>query len=101
LDEDPGDDVVYGETLARLTATRGQIIFSATPVLGTTPVRKRFKQKLPGTAEVLMTIDDAEHIPPDEKAVIIARYKESERATRVYGADMQGEGAVFEIPEDR
>jgi phage terminase large subunit-like protein len=34
LDEDPGDDVVYGECLARLTATRGQIVFSATPTLG-------------------------------------------------------------------
>jgi phage terminase large subunit-like protein len=100
-DEDPGDDVVYGECLARLTATSGQIIFSATPVLGVTPIRKRFKQSLPGTAEILMTIDDAEHIPPGERAAIIARYKESERATRVYGADMQGEGAVFEIPEDR
>jgi hypothetical protein len=28
----------------------------------------------------------------------LARYSESERATRAYGADLQGEGAVFTIP---
>jgi phage terminase large subunit-like protein len=106
LDEDPGDDVVYGECLARLTATRGQIVFSATPTLGLTPVRKRFKERLPGTAEILLTIDDClqsrgGHIPDEEMPVIVARYKASERATRAYGADMQGEGAVFEIPEEQ
>jgi phage terminase large subunit-like protein len=100
LDEDPGDDSVWGECLARLAATRGQIMFSATPSLGVTPVRKRFKEHLPGTAEILMTIDDAVHIPPEDRAAIAARYKASERATRAYGADMQGEGAVFEIPVD-
>jgi phage terminase large subunit-like protein len=105
LDEDPGDDSVYGECLARLTATRGQIVFSATPTLGTTPVRKRFKEHLSGTAEILMTIDDCVvsrggHIPDEEVSVIVARYKANERATRAYGADATGEGAVFEIPVD-
>ncbi len=101
IDEDPGDDVIYGECLARLTATRGQIICSMTPVLGVTPIRKRFKERLPGTAEVLMGLNDALHIPPEEREAILSRYKESERQTRLYGADMQGEGAVFEIPEER
>ena len=106
LDEDPGDDSVYGECLARLTATRGQIVFSATPTLGTTPIRKRFKEHLPGTAEILMTIDDCVvsrggHIPDEDVPVIVARYKANERATRAYGADATGEGAVFEIPGGR
>jgi hypothetical protein len=92
--------VIYGECLARITATQGQIIFTATPTLGVTPVRKRFKERTLGTAEVLMTIDDATHIPLEQRAAIVARYKASERATRAYGADMQGEGAVFEIPEE-
>jgi hypothetical protein len=35
-----------------------------------------------------------------EVPVIVARYKANERATRAYGADATGEGAVFEIPED-
>jgi phage terminase large subunit-like protein len=105
LDEDPGDDVIWGECQARLTATRGRILWSATPTLGVTPIRKRFKEHLPGTAEVLMTIYDAAvskggHLPDDDIPTIIARYKSSERATRTMGADATGEGAVFEIPED-
>ena len=80
LDEDPGDDVVYGECLARLSATQGQLIFTATPTLGVTPVRKRFKERLAGTAEILMTIDDATHIPVEQRAIIVARYKASQHA---------------------
>ena len=81
---------------------RADHLFSMTPMLGVTPIRKRFKEQLgAGCAEILMRIDDAVHIPPDRiKPRILARYKASERATRAYGADMQGEGAVFEIPEE-
>jgi len=106
FDEDPGDDEIYGEALARLTTTRGRIIATMTPMLGLTPVRKRFKQRSDGTAEVLMTIDDCAvskggHIPDEDIPVIIGRYKDNERQARAYGADMQGEGAVFETPAER
>ena len=103
LDEDPGDDVIWGECQARLTATRGRILWSATSTLGLTPIRKRFKEHLPGTAEVLMTIDDCVvsrggHIPDEDLPEIKARYKQSERATRLYGADMAGEGTGVRNP---
>lgn len=106
LDEDPGDDEVYGECLARLTTTRGKIIVTMTPMLGLSPVRKRFKEKTPGTAEVVMTIEDVAvsrggHIPDEDIPGIVSRYKEHQRAARAYGADMQGEGAVFETPAER
>ena len=106
LDEDPGDDEVYGECLARLTTTRGKIMVTMTPMLGLSPIRKRFKQRGQGTAEVLMTIDDCAvsrggHIPDEDIPGIVARYKEHQRAARAYGADMQGEGAVFETPAER
>ncbi len=100
IDEDLGDDVIYGECLARLTATQGQIIVSMTPVLGRTPTRKRFASGVPGCVEVVMGLDDALHIPASERETILSRYKANERNTRAYGSDMQGEGAVFEIPED-
>jgi phage terminase large subunit-like protein len=102
LDEDDptGTDRIYGECLARLTATKGRIMWTATPVLGRTAIRKRFIAGGPGVAEVVMTIDDATHISEADKQVILARYKASERNTRAYGADMAGEGAVFEFPED-
>lgn len=104
-DEDPGDDEIYNEGLARLTTTNGMIIWSMTPMLGATPVRKRFKHKTPGTAEILMTIWDAAvskrgHIPDEEIPKIIARYG-AKAATRAFGGDMMGQGSVFETPPER
>jgi phage terminase large subunit-like protein len=101
LDEDVSrdNDTIYGECLARLVATRGRVFLTMTPLLGLSPIRKRFKERLGREcAEVVMGLDDALHIPPAERAAILARYSESERQTRAYGADMQGEGAVFTIP---
>src|SRR5262249_32427143 len=106
LDEDVSrhDPTIYGEILARLTATRGRTYVTATPLLGLSPIRKRFKERAgEDIAEVLMTIHDAAvskggHIPDEDIPGIIARYSERERATRAFGADLQGEGAVFTIP---
>jgi phage terminase large subunit-like protein len=101
LDEDVSrdNDTIYGEILARIAATRGRIILTMTPLLGLSPIRKRFKERLEKEcAEVIMGLDDALHIPKEQHAEILARYSESERATRAYGADMQGQGAVFTIP---
>ncbi len=107
LDEDvkgEQNEGIYGECQARLTTTRGRIMVTMTPVLGLTPIRRRFKQRLAGTNEVLMTIDDAlvsngGHIPDEDVPRLMGQYKtESERQTRLYGADKQGEGAVFETP---
>jgi phage terminase large subunit-like protein len=105
FDEDTGEDTIYGEGQARCISTRGIIMVSMTPMLGLSPIRKRFKEKMPGTAEVLMTIDDAlvsngGHIPDEELPRLLTKFKESERQTRLYGADMQGQGAVFETPVD-
>ncbi len=108
LDEDVSrtDDSIYGECIARLTTTRGVIICSLTPLLGMSPLRKRFKQRPDECVDIVMTIYDAAvsnggHIPDEDIPGIIAGYKESERATRAFGADMQGEGAVFDLPVDR
>jgi phage terminase large subunit-like protein len=100
IDEDPGDFEIPEECQARLTTTNGIIIYSMTPVLGTTPLRKYFKNKSPGTAEILMTIWDAAvskrgHIPDEEIPGLIARAGRK-AATRIFGGDAQGQGAVFE-----
>ena len=76
-----------------------------TPMLGSSPVRKHFKNKAPGTAEVLMTIWDAAvskrgHIPDEDIPGIIKRYG-SKAATRAMGGDAQGQGAVFETEPDQ
>ncbi len=99
-DEDPGDLEIYEECQARLTTTDGIIIWSMSPMLGLSPLRKHFKKGGPGIREVLMTIYDAAvsnggHIPDDKIPGIIARYG-SKAQTRAMGGDAQGQGSVFE-----
>jgi hypothetical protein len=54
------------------------------PMLGLSPIRKRFKERMGREcAEVLMGLDDALHIPKGQHPEILARYSEAERATIV------------------
>ncbi len=106
LDEDVSRDNadIYGECLARRITTRGRIISSLTPLLGLSPLRKRFKERAGQSMdEILMTIWDAAvsnggHIPDEDIPGIIADLPASERETRAFGVDMQGQGTVFETP---
>ncbi len=109
LDEDVKGEQngpIYGECQARGTTTRGIIMVTMTALLGLTPIRRRFKEGKPGTHEILMDINDAlvsngGHIPDEDLPRILSMYKAHEVQTRVYGADMQGEGAVFETPVEQ
>lgn len=47
-----------------------------------------------------MTIDDAEHYTPEQRAAIIASYPAHERKARAKGIPMLGSGRVFPIDED-
>lgn len=49
---------------------------------------------------VQMTIDDAEHYTPQERAAIIASYPAHEREARIKGIPSMGSGRVFPIPEE-
>ena len=47
-----------------------------------------------------MTIDDAEHYSPDERAAIIAAYPEHEREARARGVPVVGSGRIFPLAEE-
>src|SRR3712207_3501325 len=47
-----------------------------------------------------MTIEDAEHYTPDQRAEIIASYPAHERKARAEGIPALGSGRVFPIDED-
>lgn len=51
-------------------------------------------------AVIRMTIEDAEHYTPEQRAAIIASYPAHEREARVKGIPSMGSGRVFPIPED-
>jgi hypothetical protein len=48
-----------------------------------------------------MTIDDAEHYTPEQRAAIVARYPAHEREARAKGIPILGSGRVFPVEEER
>lgn len=98
-DEEPPMDV-YTEALTRTNATGGILFITFTPLLGMSQVVKRFlKDKPEGTTVVTMTIEDAEHYTPEQRAKIIASYPEHEREARTRGIPMMGSGMIFPVAE--
>jgi phage terminase large subunit-like protein len=99
FDEEPPEDI-YSEGLARISAKRGMVFMTFTPLMGMSDVVRRFYQdESPDRARVQMSIDDAEHISPEDRASIIAGYPEHEREARVRGTPMMGSGLIFPVAE--
>lgn len=99
-DEEPPQDL-YMEGYTRLVTTGGIMLCTFTPLLGRTAVVNRYlSEPSDDRASVQMTIDDAEHIKPEERERVIAGYASWERAARARGEPMMGSGRVFETDED-
>lgn len=100
LDEEPDADI-YTESLTRTNATGGIVYMTFTPLKGMSDVVKRFlMDKMPGTHVTTMTIEDAEHYTPEQRAEIIASYPAHEREARTKGIPTLGSGRIFPIEED-
>lgn len=106
FDEEPPEDI-YSEGLTRTNAVPdGRVYLTFTPLLGRSKVVRRFQDE-PGVKEgthpdrgvVTMTIDDAEHYTPEQRARIIASYPAHEREARTKGVPSMGSGAVFPVME--
>lgn len=98
FDEEPPEDI-YTEGLSRTNATGGFIWLTFTPLLGVSVVVMRFlKESSPDRADISMTIDDAEHISPEDRQRIIDSYPEHEREARTRGVPILGSGRIFPYP---
>ena len=102
FDEEP-DDKIYSEGLTRTNATGGMVYVTATPLLGSTEVVRRFypKPTTPDRHLTQMTIYEAEHYTDETRAKAIASYAPHEREARIYGIPMLGEGRVFPLADDQ
>ena len=101
-DEEPPLDV-YIEAVTRTNATGGIVMVTFTPLMGMSDVVMRFYPK-PATNDIAfiqMTIDDAAHYTPEERARIVAAYPEHEKEARAKGVPVLGSGRVFPIAEER
>lgn len=100
FDEEPPEDV-YIEGITRTNATRGIILVTFTPLLGMSNVVARYLMEESGDRIVTtMTIDDAEHYTPEERAKIIASYPPHEREARTKGIPSLGSGLIFPVVEE-
>lgn len=98
-DEEPPEDV-YAELLTRTVATGGMCYMTFTPLKGRSSVVLRFLDEPDEHRGVTsMTIDDALHIPPEERAKIIAAFLPHEREARARGVPTLGSGRIFMTPE--
>lgn len=99
-DEEPPEDV-YAELLTRTVATGGMCYVTFTPLHGRSNVVIRFLDEPDEHRGVTtMTIDDAKHISPEEKAKIIAAFLPHEREARARGVPTLGSGRIFMTPEE-
>lgn len=98
-DEEPPEDV-YAEFLTRTVATGGMAFMTFTPLKGRSSVVLRFlDEPSPDRDVVTMTIEDALHIPPDQRARIIAAYLPHEREARARGVPVLGSGRILMASE--
>jgi phage terminase large subunit-like protein len=99
-DEEPPQDI-YTEGLTRTNATGGMVLMTFTPLLGMSDVVRRFlMEESPDRRTVTMTIEDAEHYTPEERARIVASYPAHEREARAKGIPTLGSGRVFPVTEE-
>lgn len=99
FDEEPPADI-YSEGLTRTNATGGMVWLTFTPLLGMSEVVRRFLiNPTADRHDTNMTIEDAEHIAPEERDRIIAAYPPHEREARAKGVPVLGSGRIFPVAE--
>lgn len=100
FDEEP-PEAIYFEGLTRTNARGGIVTLTFTPLKGMSNVVRRFLQEKPaGAAVTTMTIQDAGHYTPEQRAAIIATYPAHEREARVNGTPTLGSGRIFQLADE-
>lgn len=102
LDEECDEDI-YFEVLTRTNVAMGPVFMTFTPLKGMSNVVRRFyptSTAAPGTHVTHMTIEDAGHYTPEQRAAIIASYPAHEQKARAMGLPALGSGRVFQVDQD-
>ena len=104
-DEEPPLEL-YTEALARITATKGFIFITFTPLMGMTEVVEQFYPTPNHTSRHItrMEIEDVAsephgHISPAQVEEIVSSYPAHEREARAKGIPVLGSGRVFPVAE--
>jgi phage terminase large subunit-like protein len=102
IDEEPVDDMIFSESMMRLIDKKGILIFTRTPLFGSTKAVQRFLTAKPGAGFWYknVTWDDAPHLDKEARDQILAGVPEHERDAREKGIPMLGSGAVYRVSPD-
>lgn len=99
-DEEPDEDI-YSEGLARIGDRAGMVFVTFTPLKGLSNVVTRYlDEPSADRGTVTMSIDDALHITPENRAKIVEGYLPHEREARANGTPMLGSGRIFMATEE-
>ena len=104
LDEEPDVDI-WGESVARVTATEGMIMLTFTPLLGLSEVVRGFypHPDSPEKHMTRMTMDEAQHedgrshLTPEIRTKLLSRYPVHQRDARLRGLPILGSGLVYPV----
>ena len=97
FDEEPPKDI-YEECKMRVLDTRGTILFTFTPLSGTTPLIEDIMED-PYVEKFWLTMDDAKHLQEDDINRLLEGMSESDKKARRMGIPGTGEGKIFNFPE--
>ena len=106
IDEEPTDQELFFEIIARLTASAGPLYMTFTPLMGYTRVVKWFFEPDPDDPSkdergvVHMTLDDATFYDEEHRRRIEATYPEHERRARIMGLPAIGEGLIYPFRDE-
>ena len=96
-DEEPPMDI-YTEMITRTLDSRGRVLITFTPLLGSSEVVVHFlNAKTAGIFVKNVGWDEAPHLDEDAKQRLWDSYPEHERETRAKGTPLMGSGAIFPI----
>lgn len=94
--------LIYFEGITRTNATGGSVAVTFTPLKGMSSVVSRYLlEPSEDRTVVTMTIDDAEHYTPQERAKIVASYPAHEKEARTKGVPTLGSGRIFPVTEEQ
>lgn len=100
LDEEPDDQKIFTECIARTTNTNGSVAVTFTPLSGRTDMVEYFMSGDHDCFIKSATIYDAPHISKERADEMIAKYPAHEREARSKGVPMMGSGRIYPVPEE-
>ena len=100
LDEEPPEDI-YSQALRAIVDCNGIITITATPENGLTGLVRQFMNDLrKGQYLQNATWDDAPHLTPEVREVILSGLPEHQRKMRSLGIPTMGSGLIYPVSEE-